>query len=252
MTTTAVTQPRRRMGLLAVGALAGVLAAAIAAPSLAAAADSTDAQTKVINVSGTGTIKIKPDVADLSVGVQITRDRADAASIDAATEMDKVIKALKKAGIAEDDIQTTTLGLDPNYDYNNSPATLTGYTATNIVSVTIRDLTTVGAVIDSAVEAGANNVSGLSFRLDDNSAATSQARTLAVQNAKAAADELAAAAGVTITGVVSITEQSASVPQPIYYGDMAAAGAMRDAAPTPVQAGNVDVTVIVSVTYSIS
>jgi uncharacterized protein YggE len=252
MSTSALTVSRPRTGLLLVGAIAGVLVAALAAPSLSArAAEDTDVLRNVINVTGTGTVKIKPDVADLSVGVQITRDRADAASIDAANQMDKVIKALKAAGVAEDDIQTTTLGLDPVYDYDHTPAALTGYTATNIVSVTIRDLTTVGTVIDSAVDAGANSVGGLSFRLDDNAAATSQARTQAVQQAKAAADELAAAAGVTITGVESITEQSASLPQPVYYSEMAAGAAMRDAS-TPVQAGNVEITVIVSVTYSIS
>jgi uncharacterized protein len=252
MSTSVLTLPRQRMGLLAVGALAGVLVAAVASPALQVrAADDTGATTKVINVTGVGTVKIKPDVADLSVGVQVQRDRADAASIDAANEMDKVIKALKKAGIAEDDIQTTQLSLDPVYDYNNSPATLTGYSATNIVSVTIRDLATAGTVIDAAVDAGANNVGGLSFRKDDTTAAESQARAQAMTQAKAIADELAKAAGVEITGVVSISETSGTVPQPIYFSDAVAGGAMRDAA-TPVQAGNIDVTVTVAVVYSIS
>lgn len=246
------TLPRRRMSLLAAGALTGVLVAAIAGPAFVAqAADDSDAPRNVINVNGTGTVHIKPDVADLSVGVQVQRDRAGDASIDAANQMDAVIKALKAQGIADDDIQTTTLSLDPVYNYDSSPATLTGYSATNIVSVTIRDLATVGAVIDAAVDAGANNVGGLTFRKDDTAAAATQARAEAMAQAKAIADELAAAAGVQVTGVVSITEIGSPTPQPIYYADAVGGAAMRDAA-TPVQAGNVEVVVTVSVIYSIS
>jgi len=250
MSTNVLSTSSRRVGLLGVGALTGVLVAAIAGPALSvSAADTASGNPHIISVDGTGRVKIHPDVADLSVGVLVQRDRAGDASADAASEMSKVIEALKAQGIAEDDIQTTTLSLDPVYDYNRDPAALTGYSATNIVSVTIRDLTKVGTTIDAAVEAGANNVGGLTFRLDDTSKAETQARNAAMAQAKAKADELAAAAGVRVTGVISITESSSSVPMPIYYGQ-AAAGAMRDAASTPVQAGNVEIDVTVSVVYS--
>src|SRR6188472_30903 len=157
MSTTALAVPRQRMGLLAVGALAGVLAAVIAGPALqpARASDSTDDPQHTISVEGTGTVKAKPDVADVSVGVAIQRDRAGDASIEAANEMAKVIQSLLDSGIAEDDIQTTQLSLEPVYDYDSDPATIVGYQATNIVSVTIRDLETVGSTIDAAVDAGA-------------------------------------------------------------------------------------------------
>jgi len=249
MSTNVLSTSSRRVGLLGVGALTGVLVAAIAGPALSvSAADTASGNPHIISVDGTGRVKIHPDVADLSVGVLVQRDRAGDASADAASEMSKVIEALKAQGIAEDDIQTTTLSLDPVYDYNRDPATLTGYNATNIVTVTIRDLTKVGTTIDAAVEAGANNVGGLTFRLDDTSKVETQARDAAMADAKATAEQLAAAAGTKITGVISITETGGSVPMPIYYGE-AAAGAMRDAS-TPVQAGNVEIDVTVSVVYS--
>lgn len=250
MSANILTLGRQRTGLLAVGALTGVLVAAIAGPAMAvSAADTTTDTRNIISVDGTGRVKVQPDVADLTVGVMVQRDRANDASIDSAEQMAKVIEALKAAGIADEDIQTITLSLDPVYDYNREPAALTGYNATNIVAVTIRDLTTVGTTIDAAIDAGANNVGGLSFRLDDTSAVESAAREAAMAAAKAKADELASAAGVTVTGVVSISESSGSFPMPIYYGE-AAGAAMRDAS-TPVQAGNVEISITVNVVYSI-
>lgn len=253
MSTNALALPRQRMGLLAVGALAGVLVAAIAGTAVqpARAQDPTVEHEHTISVSGTGTIKAKPDVADVSLGVSIQRDRAGDASIEAANLMDAVIASLIANGVAEDDIQTTQLSLDPVYNYDRNPAVIVGYNATNIVSVTIRDLAKIGTIVDAAVDAGATNIGGISFRVDDSAALTVQARDAAMAEAKAVADQLAAAAGVEITGVVSIVENVSQPPMPIYYAaeDAAVGGARM--APTPVLAGNVDVVVQVAVVYSI-
>lgn len=250
MSTTVLTAPRHRMGLLAVGALAGVLVAAMAAPGTTVrAADDTATREHHISVDGTGIVKLKPDVADVSLGVSVQRDRAGAASIDAAEDMAAVIAALLAAGIAEDDIQTTTLSLDTVYDYDREPARIVGYLATNIVSVTIRDLDNAGTIIDAAVDAGANSIGGISFRVEDPGAVEMQAREQAMAAARAKADVLADAAGVAITGVISIIETSSPIPMPMYYAeDAMAAGRI---ASTPVLTGNVDVTVHVAVVYSI-
>lgn len=241
----------RRAGLLAMGALAGVLVAAIAGPAMTvSASDEVVPREHTISVNGSGIVKAKPDVADVSLGVSIQRDRAGDASIDAANAMARVVQALLAAGIAEDDIQTTTLSLDTVYDYERDPATILGYLATNIVTVTLRDVDTIGAVIDAAVDAGATTIGGISFRVEDVTALEVQARDAAMAEARAKADQLAAAAGVPITGVVSIVETVSSPPMPLYYAEDTAAGAMRDAE-TPVLAGNVDVTVHVAVVYSI-
>jgi uncharacterized protein YggE len=187
----------------------------------------------------------------VSLGVSIQRDRAGDASIEAANLMDAVIASLIANGVAEDDIQTTQLSLDPVYNYDRNPAVIVGYNATNIVSVTIRDLAKIGTIVDAAVDAGATNIGGISFRVDDSAALTVQARDAAMAEAKAVADQLAAAAGVEITGVVSIVENVSQPPMPIYYAaeDAAVGGARM--APTPVLAGNVDVVVQVAVVYSI-
>jgi uncharacterized protein len=250
MSTTALTLPRHRMGLLGIGAIVGVLVAAVAGPAMTTvgAEGDTAAKDHIISVNSTGTVKVKPDVADVTIGVSVQRDRAGDASVDAANEMAKVIAALQAAGVAAEDIQTTTLSLDPVYDYDRSPALIIGYQATNLVNVTIRDLANAGPTIDAAVDAGATSIGSISFRLEDPAVLESQAREQAMTSARAKADELAAAAGVTITGVISIIETSGPVPMPVYYAE--AAGAARDAA-TPIMTGSVDIEVSVAVVYSI-
>jgi uncharacterized protein YggE len=165
--------------------------------------------------------------------------------------MQAVIAALRKAGIADKDIQTTSLSLQPVYDYstNNNPPRLTGYQIVNAVQATVRKLDTISDVIDGALAAGATTLDGITFRVDDPTAAEAQARDAAMKNARAKADALAKAAGVSITGVSSISEQSGSVPVPVPYY---AAGAAGDkAASTPVQVGTNEVDVSVGVVYLI-
>ncbi len=107
----------------------------------------------------------------------------------------------------------------------------------------------VGDVVDAATSAGATNVNGVTFRVDDPTAAEAQARDAAVADARAKADQLAAAAGVTIVGVISISENSYNQPQPIYYEKAYAEAAMDAAAATPVQPGNVELSIEVYINY---
>lgn len=244
--------PRDRLGWLGGGAIVGVLAAILVSPALASvrAADTTSATEHTIIVSGTGIMYAPPDTADISLGVSVRRPTAKQAQAAAATAMSAVVDALKAQGIALEDIQTTTISLDPVYDYdsNQNPPKLVGYQSSNIVSVTIRDLSTAGAVIDAATEAGANSIGGISFRVADQAPIESQARAKAMADAKAKADQLASAAGVAITGVVTITEVSAPSPTPYPYLARDAAGAES----TPVLGGNVQLSVSVTVVYSIA
>ncbi len=246
--------PGSRARWLAAGLATGLLVAAIASPAFAPrrtlAADTTTPAEHTIAVSGVGTVVTAPDVADLRLGVTFTRPTVRAARADAAAAMTKVIAGLKALGIAEKDIQTTNISLQPAYDYasNANPPRITGYTLSNGVAVTVRDLDKVGDAIDNSLAAGATTFDGVSFRVDDPAKAQQQARTDAMTQARGHANTLAAAAGVTITGVASISETSAQTPYPIYYG--AAAGAAKDVA-TPVQVGTTDVTITVSVVYLI-
>jgi uncharacterized protein YggE len=248
--------PGSRARWLAAGLATGLLVATIASPAFAPhrtlAADPTTPAEHTIAVSGIGTVVTAPDVADLRLGVTFTRPTVRAARADAAAAMTKVIAALKALGIADKDIQTTNISLQPAYDYtsNANPPRITGYTLSNGVAVTVRDLDKVGDAIDNALAAGAKTFDGVSFRVDDPAKAQQKARTDAMTQARAHADTLAAAAGVTITGVASISETSAQTPYPIFYGAERGAAAAKDVA-TPVQVGTTDVTITVSVVYLI-
>jgi uncharacterized protein YggE len=240
---------RQRLGLLAAGSLAGVLVAITAGPSLVPVRAADDEpQEHFISVSGEGRVFVKPDVADLQLGVRVQRDRAGAAAADAAEEMSAVVAAVLAQGVAEDDIQTADLSLQPVYDYDRDPAVIVAYEAVNIVSIVARDLEHVGALIDAATKAGATSVNGISFRLEDSSAVEAQARELAMTDARSKADALAGAAGVRITGVISIVESGGVTPP--YYYDESARGAAGDAS-TPVLTGRIESSVYVAVVYSI-
>lgn len=241
-----------RLNWLVGGALVGVLAAVMAGPSLtpARAQDTTTPTEHTLSVTGTGIVFVKPDIADVTLGVSVQRGKAHDAETAGAEQMAKIIAAIKAQGVADEDIQTATLSLDGVYDYDPTPAKLIGYQLTNIVSVTVRDITKAGVIIDAAADAGATNIGGISFRVADQSAVEAQARDQAMKDAKSKADALAAAGGVTITGVITIAEYSTPTPGPIPYArDAAAAG---EGAVTPVLGGNVQLTVSVTVVYAIA
>ena len=217
-------------------------------PSLAADATKPD---HTISVTGTGRVILAPDVADLRLGVSVQRSTVRAARADAAKAMTAVIAALKKVGIADADIQTSGITLQPQYDYSNGnvPRRI-GYQFSNSLAITVRKLDILGDAIDDALAAGATTLDSVSFRVDDETKAEAQARTAAMADAKAKAQALATAAGVTIDGVSSITETVAPVPYPVYFG-VAAGAAVDKAASTPVQAGTNEVSVTVAVVYLI-
>jgi uncharacterized protein YggE len=248
--------PPRPAVWLAIGLAGGLLVAAIASPAFAprpiAGADPTTPPEHTISVSGTGKVVVSPDIADLRLGVSVTKPKVKAARDAAAQQMTSVIAALKKLGIADQDIKTTNLSLQPVYTYptNGGTPKLTGYNLTNTVAVTIRDLDKVGDAIDDSIAAGATTMDGVTFRVEDPAKAEEQARKEAMTQAKAKAETLASSAGIRITGVSSITETSAPIVYPVpYYGE-AVGGAARDVS-TPVETGTNEISVSVAVVYLI-
>ncbi len=241
-----------RPAWVALGVVAGLALAVVLGPALAPRAARGEAGTepdRTISVGGTGTVTLVPDVADLHVGVVIQRPKVKDARADAAVAMAGVVKALRAAGIAERDIQTTTLSLQPVYDYSKSGVApkIIGYELRNGVVATIRDLDRLSDAVDGALTSGGSTLDGITFRVDDPTGAEAQARTQAMKAARAKADALASAAGVSIIGVASISEQSSPSPWPVPY-----AAEARDAgAATPILPGTSDVTVSVSVVYLI-
>lgn len=231
------------------------LATAAAAPAALAQAPSPAADSlfraTTLNLSAHGETKVQPDMATITLGVSTDgKTAADALSAN-AQRMTAVLASLKKAGIAERDIQTSNLNLNPQYTYvQNQPPQLTGYQASNQVSVTVRDLKRLGAAVDATVGAGANQVNGISFGLDDPTAAENAARETAVKALAAKADLYAKATGYRIARLVSLSEGTASYPRPIV--PMAEFAAARMKADTPVAAGELDVRIDVTGLYELT
>jgi hypothetical protein len=252
------TNPLARPSLrwVSAGLAAGLLAASFMGAGVAATQAQSDPGSddalRTISVNGTGRVKAAPDVADINIGVVEQAKEAAAASQMAAASMDAVVQALLGLGIDEKDIQTTNLSLNARNDWNSEPPTIIGWEAQNTVTVTVRDISLVGDVVDTTVGAGANQINGISFRVEDPTAAQELARTAAVEDARAKADQLATAAGVEIVGVVSITESGGQQPQPLYMDRAEVAFAAADAAPTPVLPGEIELAVNVFIQYEIA
>ena len=151
-----------------------------------------------LTAHGHAELKVKPDIARLTVSVTTQAAQQAAAAQDNARRTTTLLAALKAAGVAEKDIQTQSYNVQPQYDYKPSPPVLTGFQATNSIEVTVRDLSKAGMIVDKATQSGATDVSGLSFDLADRTAAERQALALAVKDARAKADAMAQAAGVGV------------------------------------------------------
>jgi uncharacterized protein YggE len=225
--------------VLVSSALAGV-----GAPRLIRA-DSGGPQPGTLSVVGTGSVTTRPDTATLSAGVTTQGSTASEAMDANAQAMAKVIQALKDAGIASKDLQTQFVSVDPRYD-DAGGQKITGYGATNSVSAVVRGLSDVGDVIDAAVAAGANTVSGPSLARDDEHKLYRDALEEAVANAREKATALARAAGVSLGAIRSLDETPQSAG-PVVYGAFAA---MKDAA-TPIEPGTAEITATVRVVFEL-
>ena len=217
-------------------ALAAVAAVTRADDAPAAAGEPGDG----ITVQGTGTVNTVPDRAQISFGVETRAATAKAALSGNAAEMRRVIAAVKAAGAT--DVQTQSVSLQPQY---SEAGAVQSYVAQNSVSGTIRDLAKAGAVIDAAVDAGANQVYGPSLSRGDQAELYRQALKAAVADARSRAQALAAAANLSLGRVTQILE-SGSAPSPVF------SAAKADEAGTPIEAGTQQIVASVQVTFAAS
>lgn len=205
-----------------------------------------------IMVSGEGESAMRPDMAMLSLGVMREAATAREAMTGANEAMAAVIAAMKEAGIADRDLQTSGLQINPRYDYGKDnggqPPAIVAYQVSNTLSIRVRDIAKVGEVIDRAVTLGANQGGGISFTNEDPAATVTEARKKAVADAVAKARTLAEAAGVPLGRILEITEQSFVQP-PMPFMVKAEAQAARDA--VPIEAGENAYRVQVNVTFEI-
>lgn len=232
------------------GGLVGLalgLAVALALPTFAQSpSPEPGTAERTVTVSGTATIRSQPDEATVTLGVQTRAMTAEAAMRDNAERMREVIAAVRREGVAADDIATAWVSLYPQYD--DQGIGVEGYVAENQVTVTVRSMQAVGRVIDVAVEAGANLTSGISFRLSDEGEGVERALAEAVEDARAKALALADATGARLGAVVSVSETGAPGPVPVYrdYGVAeAAAGA------PPIEPPTIETQVSVTVTWEL-
>lgn len=202
----------------------------------------------VLDVSATGKTTRVPDIATIRAGVVTQSATAAAALSDNAQRMAQVLAALKSAGVQPRDITTSNVSLQPQYRYEqNQPPVITGYQASNTVSVRFRDIARSGAILDALVKQGANQIDGPSLSLDQPDAALDEARVDAVKRARARADLYARAAGLTVARILTISEGGeVSGPRPpVMYARVAAA----PAADTQVMPGEADVTATITVRF---
>ncbi len=206
----------------------------------------------LLSVSADGSSKRVPDVATISTGVVTRAADANAAMRDNANQMTKVMAAIKAAGVAERDIQTSGVNLNPNYNYTpNKPPKITGYEARNTVSVKVRDIAKLGKVMDSLVAAGANDLNGPSFEVDKPDEAYDEARRGALEKAQARAEMYAKALGLRVRRIVSIDESGSSFPRPIPMMAMKAMAAAAPAADTEVSPGEANLSAHLNVVFEL-
>ncbi|MCK1738059.1 SIMPL domain-containing protein [Bradyrhizobium sp. 138] len=226
-----------------VTSLAAVLAATLpAAPALA------DDFPSAISVSGEANISVAPDLAQIDAGVASDAKTAKEASDANNAAMGKVLLALKGAGLAEKDYQTSRLSLQPQYGQNKSTGAspVVGFRASNRVTVKIRDVTKVAGIIDTLVAAGANDIGNISFEVTQASKLLDDAREQAVADARRKAEVYAKATGVTLGAPLSISE--GGTPMPLFQARMAKAPM---AAPAAVAPGEETLSVTVNVSWAI-
>ena len=229
--------------LIALSSLAITPAIAQVAPQGAMVPDGT-----ILDVSATGKTTRVPDLATVSAGVVTQAPTAAQAMSDNAQRMAAVLAALKSAGIAPRDVQTSSVSLQPQYRYeDNKPPVVTGYQATNTVTVKFRDIAKAGPILDLLVAQGANQINGPNLSLDNSDAALDEARTDAIRRARARAELYARATGLSVARILTISENGDLPPVPAMYGVRGFAA--DKVAATAIAPGESDVTITVSVRF---
>ncbi len=259
---------KKLIGLLAIASI--LLLSACATAAVQAAPTVSDAEApaatvynggeeksteRSISVQGQGTVSAKPDLVTLSLGVQTTGETAIEAISLNSEQMNGVIAAIQEYGIADEDIQTSGINLYPVYEdrslvQSGEQRQVVGYRASNSVTVTVHDIALAGSLLDAAITAGANQVSGVNFGLSDTDAIVTDALIAAVKNAQAKAQTIADTLGVQLGAALVVNEEWIERPQARAYFAEAAAFDSGGFSP-PVQGGTVNVTAHIRVTFAI-
>lgn len=219
---------------------------------------------RTISVNGTGKVSAAPDVADINIGV-VTQATTARDALAANTEsMTAIHNLLKERGVAAKDIQTININVSPRYSQPNRPQfgggqepqepfvpKIVAYEVHNTVQITARDLTKLGGILDAVVQSGANQMNGISFRVEEPEKLLDQARKEAMADAKRKAEQLAGEAGVVVGLPITISESGGVSPPPRPYAARMMAGMAGPGAPVPVAGGEQELSVTVSVVFEL-
>jgi uncharacterized protein YggE len=241
----------RKWMILGIVATAALLAgcSATAAPCTVNCAAPTPAIQRMLSVNGEGKVSVTPDIAIMSLSV-ISRDSfINTAWDDNNAKTVASIAAIKSQGVADADIRSDfSVYQQERYDQFGQPTGEFTYVVTHSLTVKVRDLTKIGAILGAAQAAGVNSVGGISFTLEDPAPAVTQARALAVADARARAEEIAKGLGVKVGKVLTVNEYGASVP---YASDKSGYGMGGGGSSVPIQTGSWEVSMTVSVVFEI-
>lgn len=228
------------------------LVSMIAAAPAAAAEIHVPSQGPVVELSVTETVKARPDLATVSAGVTSQAQTAVEAMRLNAAAMERVVQRIRALGVSGDDVQTTGIDLGAQFDYDQATRrqVFRGYQASNRVSVVLRKVSDTGRVLDALVAAGATDIAGPSFSIDDDTAPRAQARKAALDKARAQAEEYARWAGYSGVRLLQISE-TANPGRPMPFAGEARLASL-DAKATPVEPGLVGTAVTVDVTYELT
>ena len=228
---------------LALGSLSMTTASAQSAPTQAAPTDGT-----LLSISASAEASRTPDIATLSTGVVTQAADANGAMRANSEAMNRLVAAIKAADIADRDVQTSGINLNPQYRYaENQPPVITGYQASNTVNLRVRDLRRLGAVLEALVASGANQINGPTFEIDDADGVQDEARAAALKKAQARAEVYAASLGMRVRRIVSISEGGGFQPvRPM----MAMRAMAQDSAP-PVSPGETTLTANLDVVFEL-
>ena len=240
-----------RMRSAVVAAPLGLLLLLLAGASAAALAQQPPVSS--IRVTGDAKVTAKPDRVQIDIGVTTRAPQSQDAATQNARQVEAVLAAVRKAAGPAAVLKTISYSLNPNYQFhpNGGEPKIDGYTANNVVQVTLDELAKIGSVIDAATQAGANHVQGIQFTLRDQAAVRAQALREAVTRARAEADVLAEALGLKVVRVLNVEESSPGiVPVRVLAG--APRAMVTAAASTPVETGTLDVTANVTLSVEVS
>lgn len=228
-----------------------LIIAAIALSACSASLQFGQTTPRTINVTGNAQIIIDPDIAYVSIGVHSEAESAKAAVAANNSQSQAVIDAIKAQGVDAKDIKTTNFSVYQQQKYSPTGEDLgTFFMADNTVYVTMRDLSKVADILDASVSAGANNIYGITFDVQDKEAATASGREKATADAKTQAEQLAAATGAKLGEVQNISYYS-NPPTPYYYDSKAGGAMAAEGASVPIQPGQLTLTVSVNITYGL-